>query len=240
MPFRALSRLDEMQNQIFVPPENAPSVVSGAARQGVTEPTVTPERAALNAAIPESSRAAWTPEEFAAAETFLQTQDSSVIEGLSRIKRLRALDALTQYSTEARAKQEQADREAEQRLSAQELEDVRFVRQSTDLQAMRMRNRGEFVETSPELEREAIIRSPQYAQEWLREEAAKAQEEGVQDGDTVITRNESGETIVGTVAATTGETTTISTTWGMSRSRPLAWSVNRPNPSRANLDSRKP
>lgn len=87
MPFQALSRLDEMQNQIFVPPENAPSVVSEVARQ-------------------------------------------------------------------------------------------------------------------------------QYAQEWLREEAAKAQEEGVQDGDTVVTRNESGETIVGTVAATTGETTTISTTSG--------------------------
>jgi hypothetical protein len=164
----------KQQGEMFVPaqesgrspaPQNAEEE-SGAKIQSA--PTITPERAALNAVIPEESRAAWTPEELAAAETFLQTQDPSAIAGLSFFKRLRVLDALDQYNPEALT----------------------------------------------ELEREAIIETPQYTQEWLQEQVEQARAEGVQAGDTVVAQDEAGETIIGTVAATTGETTTVSTTSG--------------------------
>jgi hypothetical protein len=67
---------------------------------------------------------------------------------------------------------------------------------------------------SPEVELQAIIETPQYGQEWLQEQVQQARAEGVQAGDTVVAQDEAGETIIGTVAATTDESTTVSTTSG--------------------------
>lgn len=195
-------------------PQAAQAATATAPGPSQESPFIQSLRARNEAELPAKALARWTPEVYAAAESFAATRNPDDLAPLTAIQRKRVYDALIEQDAQARAEQERIDREAEQRLSAQELEDARFVRQSTDLQAMRARSRDQFAENDPDLEREALINSPQYVNEWIQEETAKAQEAGVEAGDTVIAVDEAGETIIGTVQSSDDQTTTLSTTSG--------------------------
>ena len=183
-------------------PSNAAAAQVGGAESPPLHPASITLRESLDRSLSEKGRQIFTPEVLAAIDRYYQTRDDSNLAGLSPFNQALVKNQLLQHDRKLSSQESIAAEE--QRISAQERDDRRFERQSTDRQAMREREFGRFAENDPSLEQdiEALINSPQYVNEWIQEETEKAREEGVQAGDTVIAVDESGETVIGVVEET--------------------------------------
>jgi len=84
-----------------------------------------------NESLPETVRAKWTPEVYAAAGEYFDTGNEAPLMALTPIQRRRVIQAKLEADPVARAEQEKADKKGEHKMRSQEKEDAAFEQKTT-------------------------------------------------------------------------------------------------------------
>lgn len=121
------------QSQSYVVPPSGSQETTPPAQAGTTQQAPADSRAAAtlrasNASLPATAQAKWTPEVYAAAETYFAGGNEAALQGLTPIQKKRVIQARLDADPVARAEQEARDMAAEKELTKQETSEARITK----------------------------------------------------------------------------------------------------------------